>query len=97
MAKKCGSDCEDSSPSHYGMSDDANSNSGAIVSASRRFSGRGKTTGFFSHPKLKDCSHQAWFQHGRIPGGLITFSLFRRCPVHELVLKVSNFSLPRIS
>src|SRR5206468_13112720 len=97
MAKKCGNDCEGSSPSHYGTSDDASSNSDAIVSASRRFSGRGKTTGFFSHLKLKDCSHQAWFRHGRILGGLITFSLFRRCPVHELVLKVSNFSLLGIS
>src|SRR6267378_4275919 len=97
MARKCGNVCEGNSPSHYGTSDDANSNSDAIVSASRRFSGRGKETGFFSHPKLKDCSHQAWSQHGRIVGGLITFSLFRRCPVHELVLKVSNFSLPGIS
>src|SRR5262245_4404330 len=96
-ARKGGNDCEDSSLSHYGTSEDANSNVDAIVSASRRFSGRGKTTGFFSHPKLNGCSHQAWFRCGRIIGESITFSLFRRCPVHELVLKVSNFLRPGIS
>src|SRR5437870_13538690 len=97
MARKCGNVCEGNSPSHYGTSDDATSNSDAIVSASRRFSGRGKGTGFFSHPKLKDCSHQAWSRCGRIVGESIMFSLFRPCPVHELVLKVSNLSLLGIS
>src|SRR5258708_40157721 len=97
MARKCGNVCEGNSLSHYGTSDDANSNSDEIVSASHRFSGRGKGTGFFSHPKLKDCSHQAWSRYGRIVEGSITFLLFRPCPVHELVLKVSNFSRPGIS
>src|SRR6266436_10346234 len=96
MARKCGSDCEGSSPSHCGTSDDANCNSDVIVSASHRFSGRGKGTGFFSHPKLKDCSHQAWFRCGRIVGESIMFSLFRPCRAHELVLKASNFSRPAI-
>src|SRR5206468_8684027 len=86
MAKKCGNDCEGSSPSHYGTSDDANSNSDAIVSASRRFSGRGKTTGFFSHLKLKDWSQQAWSRCRRVLGAFITFSRFRRCSLLELVL-----------
>src|SRR5437660_11808232 len=90
MARKCGSDCEGSSPSHCGTSDDANSNSDAIVSASRRFSGRGKGTGFFLHPKLKDCSHQAWSRCGRIVVESIMFSLFRPCAVVELVLKACD-------
>src|SRR6266403_4548666 len=91
MARKCGNVCEGNSLSHYGTSDDANSNSDEIVSGSRRFSGRGKGTGFFSHPKLKDCSRQAWSRYGRIVWESIMFSLFRPCPVHELVLKACNF------
>src|SRR6266496_2779395 len=93
-ARKCGNDCEDNLPSHYGMSGNASFSLGATALGSHHFFGRGKTTGFFSHLKLRDCSHQAWSGRAQIAAALITSSLSPPCPVREHVLKVSNFCHP---
>ncbi len=60
-------------------------------SESHPFFGRGKTTGFFSRLKLRDCSHQAWSRCAQIAAASITSSRSPPCPVRERVLKVSNF------
>src|SRR5438477_9786107 len=90
-ARKCGNDCEGNLQSRYGVSANATFSLGATASESHRFFGRGKTTGFFSRLKLRDCSHQAWSRCAQIAAASITSSRSAPCPVRERVLKVSNF------